>query len=196
MLGRFGCYVVAINFLEASMELFNTKRWIFLTTTVLVLSAVQASADSSVCTNAALKGNYGFTISGFRPNPDGTTSPIKGVAMTHFDGTGKLTQRDFVVTAGVVTSGNGNGTAGFEFSMGETGTYNINPDCTGSAEIDLNVPVPFGSKGVLKLMLVVTNGGRSIHTVVAEFTPPGATEPVLVTTSSDAWKTDFDRDQD
>jgi hypothetical protein len=41
---------------------------------------------------------------------------------------------------------------------------------------------------VIKLMLIVTNGGRVIHTVVSELTPPGATAPVLVTTSSDAWK--------
>ena len=81
---------------------------------------------------------------------------------------------------------------GFQFSTGETGTYTINADCTGSAEIDLNAPVPFGSTGFLKLMLVVTDGGRAIHTVVAEFTPPGATTPVLNTTSSDAWKVEED----
>ena len=62
----------------------------------------------------------------------------------------------------------------------------------GSAEIDLNVPVPSGSRGVIKLMFVLSNHGRSIHTVVAEFTPPGATAPVLVTTRSDGFKLDDD----
>src|SRR6516162_1382445 len=146
---RFGSFLAVLSFL-------------------LVVNVIPASANNTACSNATLKGSYGFTISGFQPNPDGTTSPLKGVAITHFDGAGKLTQRDFVVTAGVPRPGNGNAATGFHFSMGETGTYTINPDCTGSAEIDMNAPVPFGSTGVLKLMLVVTNGGRAIHTVVAE----------------------------
>jgi hypothetical protein len=72
----------------------------------------------------------------------------------------------------------------------------LNADCTGTATIDLNVPVPFGSKGVIKLMLVVTNRGRAIHTVVAELTSPGDTKPSLVTTSSDAWKIGYDHDHE
>jgi hypothetical protein len=36
--------------------------------------------------------------------------------------------------------------------------------------------------------LVLSNQGRTIHTVVAEFTPPGATVPVLGTTRSDGFK--------
>jgi len=160
-------------------------------------SRIAAIADKKGCSNATLSGDYGFAISGFQPNPDNTTSPVKGVAITHFDGSGKLTQRDFVVTAGLPLPGNGNSQTGFQFSTGETGTYTINPDCTGSAEIDQNVPVPFGSTGVIKLMLVVTNGGRAIHTVVSEITPPGATAPILNTTSSEAWKIDEpDRDKD
>ena len=172
------------------------SRLLAVLTLLLALSVIPASANNNGCSNATLKGDYGFTISGYQPNPDGTMSPVKGVAITHFDGAGKLTQRDFVVTAGVPLPGDGDSLSGFQFSTGETGTYAINPDCTGSAEIDQNVPVPFGSTGVLKLMLVVTNGGRAIHTVVSEFTPPGATTPILNTTSSDAWKIDADRDHE
>jgi hypothetical protein len=159
-------------------------------TVLLVLNVIPASANKDGCSNATLKGDYGFTVSGFQPNPDGTTSPIKGIGITHFDGAGNLTQRDFVVTAGVPNQ------TGFHFSTGETGTYTVNADCTGSAEIDLNVPIPFGSTGVIKLMLVVTNGGRAIHSVVAEITLPGATKPILNTTSSDSWKIEPDLDQD
>jgi hypothetical protein len=160
-------------------------------------SPVLASSDDKPCSNKTLQGDYGFTISGFQPNPDGTMSPVKGIAITRFDGAGKLTQRDFVVTAGVPVSGDGNSLTGFQFSTGETGTYTVDPDCKGSAEIDSNVPVPPPlSGGVIKLMLVVTNGGRAIHTVVSEFTPPGATTPILNTTSSDAWKIDADRDHE
>ncbi len=162
---------------------------------VFGLSSITAAAENHSCSNATLIGDYGFTIQGYSPNPDGTQSPIRGVAVTHFDGTGKLTQRDFVITAGVPNVGNGDADTGFVFSMGETGSYTLNSNCTGTAEIDLNVPVPFGSTGVIKLMIVVTNDGRAIHTVVAELTSPGATAPSLVTTSSDAWKIDSDPDR-
>ena len=56
--------------------------------------------------------------------------------------------------------------------------------------IDLNVPnVPAGtSSGVLEIMFVIGDGGRHIHEVVAEFTPPGFTEPQPTQTSADDWK--------
>jgi hypothetical protein len=162
----------------------------------LGLSAMASATENNGCGNETLKGDYGFAIHGFSPNPDGTQSPTQGIAITHFDGEGKLTQRDFVETAGVPNAGNGNATAGFVFSTGETGSYTLNSDCTGTMEIDLNAPVPFGSTGVIKLMIVVTNDGRAIHTVVAEITVPGATVPILNTTSSDAWKIVSDHDHD
>ena len=163
---------------------------------MLGLSVIPAAAEDNGCSDATLKGDYGWTIDGFGPNPDGTQIPIKGIAITHFDGAGKFTQRDFVMNAGVPNAGNGDAMTGFVFSTGETGTYSLNADCTGTATIDLNVPVPFGSKGVIKLMLVVTNRGRAIHTVVAEITSPGDTKPTLNTTSSDAWKIGYDHDHE
>ena len=167
---------------------------------MLGLSVIPAVAEDNGCSDATLKGAYGWTIQGYTPNnPNGTQSPIKGIAITHFDGAGKFTQRDFVITAGVPNAGNGNSMTGFVFSTGETGTYSLNSDCTGTAEIDLNVPVPPGSglsSGVIKLMMVVTNGGRAIHTVVAEITPPFTTSPILNTTSSDAWKIGNDPDHE
>jgi hypothetical protein len=184
------------RFTIASAPAKRMGNFLAVLTVLLSFSVIPAFANDNGCSNATLNGDYGFTISGFQPNPDGTTSPIKGIAITHFDGAGNLTQRDFVVTAGVPNPADGNSQTGFHFSTGETGTYTINADCTGRAEIDLNAPVPSGSTGVIKLMLVVSNGGRSIHTVVSEITPPGATKPALNTTSSDAWKIGSGRDQD
>ena len=57
------------------------------------------------------------------PMPDGTTSPVAGIAITHFDGAGKLTQKDFTVTGGLPSPANGNAATGFHFAGGETGTY-------------------------------------------------------------------------
>ena len=59
-----------------------------------------------------------------------------------------------------------------------------------SMEIDLNVPhVPPGtSTGVLDIRFVISDGGRYIHEVVAEFTPPGFNAPQPTHTSADDWK--------
>jgi hypothetical protein len=80
--------------------------------------------------------------------------------------------------------------------MGETGSYTVNLDCTGSQEIKLNAPgVPPGtSHGVIENMFVISGGGRSIHGVVAEFTPPGATQPVSVQARFDEWKVGAEQD--
>jgi hypothetical protein len=156
-------------------------------TLMLFLNSTCFAVDNDGCSNATLRGNYGFTILGDQPNPDGTTSPVVGIAITHFDGAGKLTQKDFAVTGGLPSPANGNAATGFHFASGETGTYSVNPDCTGSAEIDLNAPAPPGlSRGVIKLMFIVPTNGATIHTVVSEITPPFATAPLLNTTRSDA----------
>jgi hypothetical protein len=177
------------------------RRMLAISAFILGLSAIPAAADDNGCSNATLKGDYGFTIDGNQPNSDGPQLPLKGVAITHFDGAGKLTQRDFVVTGGVLNPGQEDAEGSFHFTTGETGSYSLSSDCTGRMEIDLNAPVPPGSglsPGVIKLMIVVTHHGNAIHTVVAEVTPPFATAPSSPTntTSSDAWKINRDCDHD
>ena len=104
-----------------------------------------------------------------------------------FDGNGNFTQRDY-----------GGDSVPAEFSPPgqETGTYQVDPDCTGSMVIDLNVPgVPAGtSSGVINTLFVLSDGGRHIHDVVSQFIPPGASGPVPTQTSSDAWKVASERD--
>ena len=74
-------------------------------------------------------------------------------------------------------------------------TYTANPDCTGSMVINLNVPVPTGSTGVIKILFVISHGGRHIHEVVSEFTPPGSTgAPPPTQTSADDWKVAAEQD--
>jgi len=75
-----------------------------------------------------------------------------------------------------------------DFSTGEFGTYTLNSNCTGSMVIYLPVPgVPTGTY-YLKIMFVVSDGGRHIHEVVSEFMPPGFTEPQPTQTSADDGK--------
>jgi hypothetical protein len=110
------------------------------------------------------------------------------VGIKAFDGKGQFTQEDY--------QGDSLRTTGAtSFRTGETG-YTVNPDCTGNAEIDLNVPgVPPGtSRGVIKIVFVISGGGRAFHEVVAEFTPPGATQPVPTQTRADDWKVGLEQD--
>jgi hypothetical protein len=140
------------------------------------------SNDNDGCTNATLKGDYAFSVVNF-------TQPLVGVGIKTFDGNGQFTQEDY--------QGDSLRTAGAtSFRTGETGTYTVHPDCTGSAEIHLNVPgVPAGtSHGVIKIMFVISRGGRAIHEVVAEFIPPGATQPVPTQTRADDWKVGLEPD--
>jgi len=61
--------------------------------------------------------------------------------------------------------------------------------------INLNAPVPAGSTGVIKILFVISNGGRHIHEVVSEFTPPGSTTgPQPGQASADDWKVAAERD--
>jgi hypothetical protein len=96
-----------------------------------------------------------------------------------FDGQGNLTQRDYQCDS-LRTIGQN------DFSTGETGTYTVNANCTGSMVI--NVPVPGLSTGVINIMFVISDCGRHIHEVVSQFTPPGFTEPQPTQTSADDWK--------
>ena len=138
-----------------------------------------ARADDFGCSNATLQGDYAFAVTG----------PQFVVGIGRFDGKGKYTQVDYPAD-GLRTS---NLTS---FRTGETGSYTVNPDCTGSQEIKLNVPgVPPGtSHGVIENMFVISGAGRSIHAVIAELTPPGGTQPVPTQGRVDFWKVGSEQD--
>ena len=149
--------------------------------------------DNDGCSNSTLTGDYGFTISGQILNADGTITTRSGVAMTHFNGAGMLTQVDYTMS---LTPGGKppEGMGGIDpnpspaFRTGETGTYHVNSDCTGVAEIDFPAPPNGVSGAVIKLIFVLSNHGRAIHTVVTSLTPPGAPGPVPAVIHSDGWK--------
>ena len=115
-----------------------------------ILISTSAVADESRrCSNGTLYGAYGFTIQGVILGPN---IEIRGLAMQHYDGRGHIRQVDHVLDNGVSPAE--------EWTPG-TGTYQVNPDCTGSAVI--NTPSnPFP----LRLHFVVVNQGREIDQVV------------------------------
>ncbi len=152
---------------------------------VMALSALSGAAWAGGgdfgCSNATLNGEYAFGVTAYTPPglPSGPPQVVAGIKV--FDGKGNLTQRDYI----------GNSVpAEFAPAGQEQGAYTVNPDCTGSMVIYLNVPhVPAGkSSGVINLLFVISNGGHHIHEVVSEFTPPFSSEPQPTQTSADDWK--------
>jgi len=159
------------------------KSWLWkgllaATIALLELSGVARaqSSDNDGCTNATLRGDCAFSVIDFM-------LPQVVVGIGRFAGKGGFTQVDYIGDSLRTMNAKG-------FRGGETGSYTVNPDCTGSQEIKLNVPdVPAGtSHGVIENMFVISGGGRAIHGVVAEVTPPGATQPVRTQTRVDFWK--------
>ena len=103
------------------------------------------------CSNRTLSGDYAFTIGGtIFAGP--TQLLLRGVAMTHFDGQGNLRQVDYATRNGVPISS--------DWRPG-TGVYDLNGDCTGTAEIQFTDGSP-----TLHLRLVVSDRGSHIDTVV------------------------------
>ncbi|MBV9301786.1 MAG: hypothetical protein JOY62_17625 [Acidobacteriaceae bacterium] len=143
--------------------------------------------DHDGCSNETLKGDYAFRISGNILNSEG--APVvnrEGVAMTHFDGNGELKQVDFVMANGLAQRGPADPVT--KFHIDEWGTYTVNSDCTGSAVIHFPAP-PHGSSGAeIELMFVLSEGGRTIHTIVTKLTPPDTTKSVPVSIHSDGEK--------
>jgi hypothetical protein len=142
------------------------------------------STDNDGCTNATLSGDYAFSVTNF-------TLPSVGVGIKTFDGKGQFTQEDYIgdsLRKAGVTS----------FRTGETGTYKVNPDCTGSAEIQLNVlnVLPGTSHGEIHNVIVISDGGRSVHGVVAGVTSPGQPIGTLSPgqTRVDFWKVASEED--
>lgn len=104
------------------------------------------------CSNRTLQGDYGFAIEGqFLAGPR-AGQQLRGVAMTNFDGEGNLSQVDHIVSNGVPPT--------TEWSPG-SGPYAVNPDCTGTAQINF-----IDGRPPVNLHLVVVRQGREIHTVV------------------------------
>jgi hypothetical protein len=99
---------------------------------VLVLGpAVMAQSDSRndsgrPCSNQSLSGSYGAQIQGTLYIPNDANPPIKvdlrTVSMGHYDGAGNVTFSDHVVVDGNPPP---------EEWRQASGTYFVNPDCTG-----------------------------------------------------------------
>ena len=162
---------------------------------VLALTGSAARAqDNDGCSNATLNGDYAFTVSGQIFLPNGAVIQREGVAMTHFDGAGHLTQVDFVLSSpnAAPPPGTSPTDALSGFHNEETGRYTVNEDCTGHFEIDFPpLTAPNGSmiKGaIIETKFVLSGRGWSVHAIVTSLTPPGAAGPVPALIHSEGHK--------
>ena len=142
---------------------------------LLSATAVFAQDLQPTCTNATLEGDYGFIVTGTRPSaptPGAPAETVVGVAMTHFDGSGGLTQVDNIhgSITGLATP-----------NRQGTGSYIVNQDCTGTMK--LSSP---GSP-TLTLAIVVVDNGNEVRAAVMDPTATvtaGATQPQVMVTSN------------
>ena len=110
------------------------------------------TAHASACSNSTIRGRYAFTIHGQVFLPNGSMLLIDGLAKTTFDGNGTLTQLDAIAVNGNVAPG----------WASNTGTYSVNPDCTGT------FTVTNGNQPPVHLQMIVAQSGNTIHDMVID----------------------------
>ena len=138
------------------------KTFTIAAVTALALSvAPRANADDDKgCTNATLQGTFAYTSTGFITAPPYLAGPVAEVGTQTFDGKG--------ATNGTATlSQNGNISP-----VTITGTYKVNPDCTGT--MTLQVTFPGFPTFPVDVYFVVDDGGDEFQAI--------ETDPGLVIT--------------
>ena len=119
----------------------------------LIIVALSASftltAHASGCTNMTVKGAWVQSLHGLIFLPDGTSLVLAGVSKTTYDGLGHSTVLD---ASGV----NGNVPTGWRTG---SGTYTVNPDCTGTETVS------FPGQPDIHAQFVLTQSGNKLHYV-------------------------------
>ena len=163
------------------------KGWFLkrIMTAAIILPALSGAAsaggsDDLGCSNATLKGDYAFSVLSIVEGPPAGPGVVVGLGT--FDGRGGFKQIDYP----------GNGATDMnldeQFRTGQTGSYTVNRNCTGFMTIDI---VQIGV--VIENAIVISNGGRAIHGVVAQGTVNGAAGTPLQS-RVDFWKVASEQD--
>jgi hypothetical protein len=137
-------------------------------TAVVLLSLSGTVQAGGLCSNASLRGPYGFTGHGQilglygadnKVHDFAAPSTLVDVAMVTFDGAGHFSRTDFGMINGMPKGGQ---TA---FNSDQSGTYSVNPDCTGTMSIVYSAgPVPAGTE--TDLQMVISDDATLIESVV------------------------------
>ena len=123
------------------------KAFTIAAVTALALGiAPTAKADDKGCSNSTLKGTFAHRASGFVTAPPGMAGPLAGVGTDTFDGNGGVKS-----TATISLNGN-------IVPLTGTGTYHVNPDCTGTYTIE-------GPGGTTRLVFVIVDSWNEIQAI-------------------------------
>ena len=125
------------------------KTFVIAAAAALALSVGPAAkADNKGCSNATLKGTFVHTASGFVTAPPSMAGPLAGTGTDTFDGNG-----GFTTTATLSINGN-------IVPLTATGTYQVNPECTGTYKIS--------SPGGTTIVFVIGDNGNEIHGICVD----------------------------
>ena len=129
------------------------KTFAFAAVSALALSvAPAAKADDKGCSNATLKGTFALKGAGFIISPAAVAGPVADVNTLAFDGNGAATAASgFMSQNGAV------------IPVTETGTYKVNPDCTGTYEVLIS-PVGFTAH----YFFVICDSGNELQIICTD----------------------------
>ncbi len=128
------------------------KTFTIAAVTVLALGlAPTAKADDKGCSNATLQGTFSQKGTGVITDPPSIAGPIANVGTLTFDGRG-------AVTGTLVNSLNGT-----IVPATEKGTYQVNPDCTGTYTVQIS---PLGITG--HAFFVIDDGANEIQIITTD----------------------------
>ena len=126
------------------------KTFTIAAVTALALGiAATARANNKGCSNSSLKGTFAHMATGFVTAPPAMAGPFAGVGTDTFDGNGGI-------TGAATLSINGN-----IVPLTETGTYKVNPDCTGTYTVT-------SQGGTTIASFVITDGGNEIQAICTD----------------------------
>jgi hypothetical protein len=116
------------------------------------------------CADLKLTGCYGFSHSGAMmivPESAGQPVPMASVGVFYLDGRGNLIGHETVNFGGT------------PFDAEISGTYTVNPDCTGTATI---CATPSDGSGAIEstISFVITSDGKEVQMVTTIMTPCGS----------------------
>ena len=130
-------------------------------TLILLMILGSGAYGQRICDALSINGTYAYSVTGLRPaaNAPGQLEQVVAVGIRVFDGQGHFTQ---------VQTEKGSLTAAPVIDAQSSGTYVVNPDCTGLATI----------AGGAQARFVISDNGKEINWIVVA--------PAIVTISGRA----------
>ena len=148
---------------------------ILFATLMLSSACLYAEDGGRTCNNATLKGDYAFTVTGTRPTgPGGPLEEFVGLSLATFDAKG----------GGIQIGASHGSVNGDSVDDSGTFTYTLNPDCSGTATLQLS-----NNRPLIRLWIVVMDDAKEVRFVVRAplTTPPGPASNLTISTGRKVW---------